>query len=261
MRLTCAARSDAGRVRAVNDDAYRMSPEHGLFIVADGTGSLESGGTASDLASRLILQHLGCLEGMSELEASRRVHAAIRHANASIFETIDSRLARRLVGTTATVLVVLPNRFLVGHVGNSRAYLLRDGRLMQLTRDHTYVQEQVDAGLLTADQARGHPWRKVITRCVGASADVIPDVILGELQRDDILLIASDGLTGMVDDDELLRILSSDGEPSNWVGRMISAANLQGGLDNITAVVIRIDSMESEALRLNRLSVFRTRRP
>jgi protein phosphatase len=149
------------------------------------------------------------------------------------------------MGTTATVLVLMPRRYLIGQVGDSRAYLLRGSQLLQLTKDHSYVQEQVDAGLLTPDQARVHPYSNVITRCVGASGDVVPDIYFGTLEQGDILLIASDGLTGMLEDEHLIRILSSEGGPQHWVDRMITEANRRGGLDNITAIVIRIESVDS----------------
>jgi protein phosphatase len=134
---------------------------------------------------------------------------------------------------------------LIGQVGDSRAYLLRKGQLLQLTKDHSYVQELVDAGLLTPDQAWVHPASKVITRCVGASGDVVPDIYFGSLEQGDILLIASDGLTGMLEHERLIRILSSDGGPQHWVDRMITEANRRGGPDNITAIVIRIESVDS----------------
>jgi protein phosphatase len=143
------------------------------------------------------------------------------------------------------VLVLMPRRYLIGQVGDSRAYLLREGRLMQLTKDHSYVQEQVDAGLLTPDQARVHPYSNVITRCVGASGDVVPDIYFGSLEKGDVLLLASDGLTGMLEDEQLNRILSADGGPQYWVDRMITEANRRGGLDNITAIVVRIESVDS----------------
>jgi PPM family protein phosphatase len=130
-------------------------------------------------------------------------------------------------------------------VGDSRAYLLRQGRFQQVTKDHSYVQEQVDAGLLTPEQARVHPYSNVITRCVGASMDVVPDLYFGALESGDVLLLASDGLTGMLEDEQLTRILSADGGPQHWVDRMVTEANRRGGLDNITAIVVRIDSVES----------------
>ena len=123
------------------------------------------------------------------------------------------------MGTTATVLVLLPQRYLIGQVGDSRAYLLREGEFQQLTKDHSYVQEQVDAGLLTPEQARVHPYSNVITRCVGASMDVVPDIYFGALEKGDVLLLASDGLTGMLEDEQLTRILTADGGPSTgWIG-------------------------------------------
>ena len=128
---------------------------------------------------------------------------AIRAANEAIFERTLSEHDKRGMGTTATVLVLLPGRYLIGQVGDSRAYLLRDGRFLQLTKDHSYVQEQVDAGLLTPDQARVHPYSNVITRCVGASGDVVPDIYFGTLEQGDVLLLASDGLTGMLEDEQL----------------------------------------------------------
>jgi protein phosphatase len=149
------------------------------------------------------------------------------------------------MGTTATVLVLREGRYLIGQVGDSRAYLLRDGRLLQLTKDHTYVQELVDAELLMPDQARGHPYSSIITRCVGARGEVVPDIYYGSLDHGDIILLASDGLTGMLEDEQLSRILRSDGEPRHWVDRMITEANRRGGRDNITAIVVRTESVDS----------------
>ena len=171
------------------------------------------------------------------------MRTAIRAANDAIFERTLSEQDKRGMGTTATVLVLLPERYLIGQVGDSRAYLLRNGEFQQLTKDHSYVQEQVDAGLLTPDQARVHPYSNVITRCVGASVDVVPDIYFGTLEQGDVLLLASDGLTGMLEDEHLNRILAADGGPQGWVDRMITEANRRGGLDNITAIVVRIDSV------------------
>src|SRR5436305_5666525 len=140
------------------------------------------------------------------------------------------------MGTTASVLLVSPTRYLIGQVGDSRVYLLRDGALVQLTKDHSYVQEQVDAGFLTPEQARYHPYSNVITRCVGASPDVEPDVYQGEVRVGDLFLVASDGLTGMVDDRRLAQLLLTRATPERKVHALISEANGRGGLDNITAI-------------------------
>jgi serine/threonine protein phosphatase PrpC len=231
VHFTCAARTDIGIVRSGNEDNYLMLAERGVFIVADGMGGHAAGEVASEMAVRITSGQIGSLRGLSDEQAGDRVSAAEHD--------------KRGMGTTATVLVLMPKRYLIGQVGDSRAYLLRRGEFQQLTKDHSYVQEQVDAGLLTPEQARVHPYSNVITRCVGASMDVVPDIYFGTLEQGDVLLLASDGLTGMLEDEQLTRILSADGGPQHWVDRMVTEANRRGGLDNITAIVIRIDSIES----------------
>jgi len=131
-------------------------------------------------------------------------------------------------------------RYLIGQVGDSRVYLLRDGQFSQLTKDHSYVQEQVDAGFLTPEQARYHPYSNVITRCVGAGQDVEPDIYRGEVRVGDLYLVASDGLTGMVDDRRLAQLLNSRAEPDRKVQSLIAEANGRGGLDNITAIIVQV---------------------
>jgi len=141
------------------------------------------------------------------------------------------------------------SRYLIGQVGDSRIYLLRDGALKQLTKDHSYVQEQVDLGNLTPEQARYHPYSNVITRCVGASDSVEPDVYVGEVKVGDVFLVASDGLTGMVDDRRLQQILLSRAAPGRIVDALISEANGRGGLDNITAIVVQVTSLDDNGGR------------
>jgi PPM family protein phosphatase len=245
VRFTCAARTDVGIVRSGNEDNFLMLSDRGIFIVADGMGGHAAGEVASEMAVRIISREIGSLRGLSDEEASARLRDAIRLANDAIFERTLSEHDKRGMGTTATALVLLPHRYLIGQVGDSRAYLLRDGQILQLTKDHSYVQEQVDAGLLTPDQARVHPYSNVITRCVGAGMDVVPDIYFGALRPGDVVLLASDGLTGMLEDDQITRILQSDGGPQKWVDRMITEANRRGGLDNITAIVVRIENVES----------------
>ena len=150
------------------------------------------------------------------------------------------------MGTTATVLVLLPGKYLIGQVGDSRVYLLRDGALRQLTKDHSYVQEQVDAGFLTPEQARYHPYSNVITRCVGAGEHVEPDVYGGDVRVGDLFLVASDGLTGMVDDRRLQQLLLSRVTPERLVDALITEANGRGGLDNITAIIVQVTSMDDD---------------
>jgi serine/threonine protein phosphatase PrpC len=223
-----------------------MLAERGIFIVADGMGGHAAGEVASEMAVHITSRTIGSVRGMNETEIGGRVREAIQAANEAIFTRTLAEHDKRGMGTTATVLVLLPGKYLIGQVGDSRAYLLRDDRLHQLTKDHSYVQEQVDAGLLTPDQARVHPYSNVITRCVGAGMDVVPDIYFGKLEPGDVLLLASDGLTGMLEDEQLSRILKDGGEPQGWVDRMVNEANRRGGLDNITAIVIRIDSVDSD---------------
>ena len=241
MRFTCAARTDTGIVRSGNEDNYLMLSDRGVFIVADGMGGHAAGEVASEMAVRIISRELGSLRGLTDDQAGDRMRQAIIEANNAIFERTLTEHDKRGMGTTTTAMILLPRRYLIGQVGDSRAYLLRDGRFLQITKDHSYVQEQVDLGLLTAEQARVHPYSNVITRCIGANAEVVPDLYFGNLRAGDVLLLASDGLTGMLEDEQLMSILSSEGGPQQWVDRMVSEANRRGGLDNITAIIIRIE--------------------
>jgi protein phosphatase len=242
VEFSCAARTDVGIVRSGNEDNYLMLADRGIFIVADGMGGHAAGEVASEMAVRLISRDLGTVRGLPDEEVAERMRQAIRGANAAIYERTLTEHDKRGMGTTATALVLMPNRFLIGHVGDSRAYRLRDGRFEQLTKDHSYVQEQVDAGLLTPEQARVHPYSNVITRCVGANQDVIPDTYGGDLRTGDVVLLASDGLTGMLEDEHIHKILEAPGGPQDWVDAMINDANRRGGLDNITAILVKIDA-------------------
>ncbi len=245
MHITCAARTDVGLIRSGNEDNYLMVPEKGTFIVADGMGGHAAGEVASEMAVRIIAQDLGSFRGPRRpTTRPARMIQAIRDANAAIYERTLSEHDKRGMGTTTTALVLHANRYLVGQVGDSRGYLLRDGVFHQVTKDHSYVQEQVDAGYLTPEQARTHPYSNVITRCVGASGDVTPDLFSGVVRPGDVFLLASDGLTGMLEDDVLAAIVQSDGTPEKWVDRLVGEANRRGGLDNITVIIVRVDTVE-----------------
>ena len=244
MRISCAGNTDVGVVRSGNEDSFLLDCSRGLFIVADGMGGHAAGEVASEMAVHIIATELGTLRGLNDGEAATRMRAAIRKANAAIFERTLAEHDKRGMGTTTTVMVLFSRRYLIGQVGDSRAYLLREGDLLQLTKDHSYVQEQVDAGLLTPEQARTHPYSNVITRCVGANEDVAPDIYFGNLEQGDRVLLASDGLTGMLEDQQLQGILAAEENPEVAVNKMIADANHRGGLDNITAIVVRVDSTD-----------------
>jgi protein phosphatase len=245
VHITCAGRTDVGIIRSGNEDNFLMVPDRGIFVVADGMGGHAAGEVASEMAVRYVARELGSLRGLADDQVADRMRTAIRAANGAIFQRTLTEHDKRGMGTTVTALVLFETRFLIGQVGDSRAYLYRDGKLIQLTKDHSYVQEQVDAGYLTPEQARSHPYSNVITRCVGANSDVMPDIYLGTVKPDDLFLLASDGLTGMLEDPELAAFFAGDRMPQERVDSLITEANRHGGLDNITAIIIRIDSVET----------------
>lgn len=247
MQLAVAARTDVGMVRAGNEDNFFADADarRGLFVVADGMGGHAAGEVASAMAVDIVRRDLAELQAVSE-GAAPRLADALKAANHSIFLRTVSEVDKQGMGTTASVLIIANNRYLVGQVGDSRVYLLRAGKLQQVTKDHSYVQEQVDAGFLTPEQARNHPYSNVITRCVGAGDTVEPDTFSGEVQQGDVFLVASDGLTGMVDDRRIGYLLNLPLEPRKIVDALIKEANARGGLDNITAIVIRIEGLEPE---------------
>ncbi len=216
-----------------------------MHITSAGRTGHAAGEVASDMAVRIVVDEIHSMRGLTDEQVAERMRSAIRTANGAIFQRTLTEHDKRGMGTTVTALTLYETRFLIGQVGDSRAYLLRDGRLSQLTKDHSYVQEQVDAGYLTPEQARTHPYSNVITRCVGANSDVMPDIYAGTVRPGDLFLLASDGLTGMLEDYQLSELLAPDRMPQDEVDALIAEANRHGGLDNITAIIVRIDSVDS----------------
>lgn len=244
MHITCAGRTDVGIIRSGNEDSFLMVPDRGIFVVADGMGGHAAGEVASEMAVRFVSRELGSLRGLDDDAVAERMRQSIRAANGAIFQRTLTEHDKRGMGTTVTSLVLFGGRFLVGQVGDSRGYLLRGSKLTQVTKDHSYVQEQVDAGYLTPEQARTHPYSNVITRCVGANSEVVPDIYVGTVKPADLFLLASDGLTGMLEDYQLGEILAPGRQPQEQVDDLIAEANRHGGLDNITAIIVRIDSVD-----------------
>ena len=243
MRLVFAAKTDVGMIRSGNEDsfAFDADPSRGIFIVADGMGGHAAGEVASEMAVQIVLRELKDVKDVGDGSVNRVLGESLRLANRAIHDRTITEVDKQGMGTTASVLVLADSRYLIGQVGDSRVYLLRDGALKQVTKDHSYVQEQVDLGNLTPEQARYHPYSNVITRCVGASPEVEPDLYTGETRTGDIFLVASDGLTGMVDDRRLAQLLMARAEPERKVQALISEANGRGGLDNITAIVVHVE--------------------
>jgi len=245
VQLSVAAGTDVGRIRAGNEDNLYADadPERGLFIVADGMGGHAAGEVASEMAVKIVARELAPYRDLSGPEPLTAMAHALREANRAIYERTIVEADKQGMGTTASCMLMGGGRWIIGHIGDSRVYLMRDGVFRQVTKDHSYVQEQVDAGFLTPEQARYHPYSNVITRCVGANAMVEADVLEGQLQNGDIYVICSDGLTGMVEDPQLKKIVESRVTPGRMVDAMITEANRRGGLDNITAVVVQVLSV------------------
>ena len=252
-RLLYSARTDVGMIRSGNEDNFAVDANgsRGLFVVADGMGGHAAGEVASEMAVQIIGLELASVKNLDDPASSEKVMDALRKANRNIHDRTITEVDKQGMGTTASVLLVANSKYLIGQVGDSRVYLLRDGALKQLTKDHSYVQEQVDAGFLTPEQARYHPYSNVITRCVGASPDVQPDVYQGDVKIGDLFLVASDGLTGMVDDRRLHTLLMSRAEPERKVHSLIAEANGRGGLDNITAIVVQVAPDDDQTAKPN----------
>lgn len=238
----CAALSDVGRVRRSNEDSVYCSAASGVFVVADGMGGHAAGEVASAIASKWIGDRLcdACKE-MDLAEIEDRFRTAFVEAGREILRQATENTAQLGMGTTATVLLLRPQgRYVIGHIGDSRAYHVRNGIMTQVTRDHSWVQEQVDRGMITPEQARNHPQSNIITRALGTEAYPTPDLYDGPIQGGDIFLLASDGLTDMLEEEHILRIVQREEDPERCVSKLVQEANLAGGMDNISALVARI---------------------
>ena len=208
-------------------------------------GGHAAGEVASEMAVEIVSHDLSDLNDLDATDSHDKVARALRDANRAVYERTRTERDKLGMGSTVSALLLSETRYVVGHVGDSRIYIVRDGQMHQLTKDHSLVQEQVDAGLLTAEQARRHPQSNVITRCIGMADEIEPDVFDGEAHVGDAFLLASDGLTGMIEDRRIQQLLMSRAKPERVVDALIQEANMNGGNDNITAVVVRVLSAES----------------
>jgi serine/threonine protein phosphatase PrpC len=239
MRLSSFAGTDVGRARSGNEDSYFCGRT--VFAVADGLGGHQGG----EVASAAAVEPLAALDGRElaePAEAAEALTAAIREANAAILDRAAGDPGLWGMGTTVTAAALAGDRHLqLAHVGDSRAYLLRDGSLDQLSTDHTVVGELVRRGRLTPAQAAIHPERSILTRAVGLDPRIpvdTPDPL--ELRDGDQVLLCSDGLTEAVDDDQIADLLSSTPDGTAACQALIDAANAAGGPDNITVVLLRV---------------------
>ena len=234
-----AGSTDVGRQRSANEDSLVLKPP--FFAVADGMGGAKAGEVASAMATEAFGGDLDSAEA-PEVQLARMM----REANRRIYDLAVSDEAHRGMGTTLTAVKVIGGDISLGHVGDSRAYRLRDGELEQLTRDHSLVAELERTGQITAEAAEHHPQRSIITRALGPEPDVEVDTYTVTAKDGDIYLLCSDGLTGMVSDDELGSILRSAKKLDDAAETLVRAANQNGGRDNITVVLFRLGEQEGE---------------
>lgn len=233
MKVAVGSRSDVGRVRDGNQDSYFA--ERPLFVVADGMGGHLGGDVASATAIETISSGLSDSGGHPDPDVLAEL---VKSANKRIWDRSQGDPSLRGMGTTCTLMFLEEDEGLVVHVGDSRLYLFREGGLNQLSEDHTLVGQMVREGRLSEEEARHHPQRSIITRALGVDADVRVDVFQIELRNDDALLICSDGLTSMVDDEDIKKVLEEGTDAQTAADRLVELANHAGGEDNITVVVL-----------------------
>ncbi|MFY9580469.1 MAG: Stp1/IreP family PP2C-type Ser/Thr phosphatase [Gaiellaceae bacterium] len=231
-----ASVTDTGRKRRHNEDAYVVEPP--LFAIADGMGGAQAGEVASRLAAA-ALKESGAGAGGAE-----RIVALIQEANRRVYNRSSTDPNTSGMGTTITVALVEDDRVAFGHVGDSRAYLIRDGRMEQLTEDHSLVNELLKSGKLSQEEAESHPQRSVITRALGTDPDVDVDTFSVPAQTGDIFLLCSDGLTDMVSEDAIFDVVEGNRDDIDGALRaLVRAANRGGGEDNITVVAFEISDV------------------
>jgi serine/threonine protein phosphatase PrpC len=250
MQVTAFGLTHVGRQRQHNEDSYLVADEPGLFLVADGMGGHAAGEIASRIAvdsiSEFIL-HTKEDDGTwphaydeHYKRSTNRLMAAVRLANTRVLEAMRKDARLRGMGTTVVACLADDDMMSFAHVGDSRAYLIRAGHLSRITNDHSWVFEQVQAGMLTEAEAEKHPLRNVITRALGGALSVTPDASEVETRSGDVYLLCSDGLTGMVPEDEIRDIVDKNTDDLEKACQvLIDTANERGGLDNVTAILVK----------------------
>src|SRR5215210_7517420 len=251
VRVKACGLSDVGLTRVHNEDYFEIDPEHKLYIVADGMGGHSHGEVAAQLAVNSIRDFIHKTAdqdttwpfGMdNRLERhTNLLKMAVRIAHDSVLRAISKDGSLYGMGTTVVGVLLAGNVAALAHVGDSRAYRLRNGRLDQLTQDHTWVNEQVVAGFLSKEQARSHPLKNVVTRALGGESDVLVDVRELEVKTGDLYLLCSDGLTGMLSDSDIRDRLASGRTLHEICRTLINDSNARGGIDNVTVVLLSIE--------------------
>jgi PPM family protein phosphatase len=249
---------DPGRARSNNEDSVATDPEVGLAVLADGMGGYNAGEVASNMATSFIRTELGrwlreASSQASDAEVRRAMDICVDNANRAIFNAANSNPQYAGMGTTLVVAVFRDNRVLLGHVGDSRCYRLREGRLQQITRDHSLLQEQIDAGLITPEQAAFSANKNLVTRAVGVEDTVLLETHQHDVQSGDLFLMCSDGLSDMLDDEGIAHVvqqmLQGSQRLEDGTRSLIDAANDAGGKDNISVILGRASGGSSAPAR------------
>jgi len=244
MTIELHAAVDPGRARSNNEDSVATDDAVALAVLADGMGGYNAGEVASNMATSFIRSELGrwlreASSQASDAEVRRAMHICVDNANRAIFNAANSNPQYAGMGTTLVVAVFRDNRVLLGHVGDSRCYRLREGKLQQITRDHSLLQEQIDAGLITPEQAAFSANKNLVTRAVGVEDTVLLETHQHDVQQGDVFLMCSDGLSDMLDDAGIAEVLQQHESLESGTRALIDAANDAGGKDNISVILGR----------------------
>src|SRR5215472_3149960 len=256
-RIDAFGLTDVGKKRKHNEDALAFDPAEGFFVVADGMGGHAAGEVAAKITVETIGEFIAATRQKEEATwpfkynhelhfNSNRLAVAIEKANERVMAAVAAQPWLKGMGTTVVAGLLDGKILSLAHVGDSRAYLYRDGQLSRLTDDHSWVHEQVTAGILTEEEAKTHPLKNVVTRALGGGPSVSPDLRELSFQAGDVFLFCSDGLTTMLSDEEIRDDIAAQVEPRKACERLVGIANEKGGVDNITVVVARIKA-EGEA--------------
>jgi protein phosphatase len=243
MILRAAARSDIGRRRKANEDCYTLEADLGIYLVADGMGGHTAGQVASQLAAEGAVAALRTLASASA-SLAEKLRFAVAAANREIFEAARAKPELAGMGTTLVALLAGGERIALAHVGDSRAYLIRAGRIRQLTDDHSLVAELVRRREITESAARGHPHRHVLTRALGVRSAVEPDLAELTPVEGDVFALCSDGLTGLVKDEEIAEVVADNEDLDAACAALVELANERGGEDNITVLLARCEKTD-----------------
>lgn len=247
LKLEVAALTDIGCKRTNNEDSFGYDLESRLFVVCDGMGGSAAGETASATAVKELVEYFS-RDDIAALSREDRLYRSILHANRTVYRMAQESDEFRGMGTTLVSACVEDRRMIVGNVGDSRAYFLRGGVCAQITNDHSFVAEQVRLGSMNAEEAGASPFQSLITRAIGASETVEPDIFNGNLEPGDILLLTSDGLTRYADAKSIAALILSGGSLTGACQALIDEAKRHGAVDNVTCLLVQfLEAEESPA--------------